>query len=252
MSVNYDYKGKLVVVTGGARGLGFAMAQRLINSNAKVVITDLQEESLKSACEQLGENASHRVHNVTAYDSTPALVDDIEAKEGPIFGLVNNAGVHLKKPIWDVTDEEWLNVVNINQNGLFVMTREVLRYMRPRKDGSIVNVSSMGGLLALPTAPAYVTTKTAVIGLTRNLAVDLGPENIRVNAICPGFIDTEMTRAVLDGDPVRGAKIKGRIPMPRLAQPEEIAAMVAFLCSEDAAYVNGQSIAVDGGFSVGF
>ncbi|SDQ74673.1 SDR family NAD(P)-dependent oxidoreductase [Pseudovibrio sp. Tun.PSC04-5.I4] len=252
MSVTYDFNQKLIVVTGGARGLGFAMAERLIASNARVLITDLNEDNLKQACTELGENAFYRVQNVTEFDKVPALVDEIEANVGPVFGLVNNAGVHLKKAIWDVTDAEWLNVVNINQNGVFIMTREVLRHMRTRKEGAVVMISSMGGLLALPSAPAYVTTKTAVIGLTRNLAVDLGPDNIRVNAICPGFIDTEMTRAILDGDPVRGAKIRGRIPMPRLAQPEEIAAMVAFLCSDDSAYVSGQSIAVDGGFSVGF
>ena len=252
MSVTHDFRKKVVVVTGGARGLGFATAQRLIESNATVVITDLEEEALRKATAALGDNAHCRVHDVTEYGSTPALVEDIERNVGPVFGLVNNAGIHLKKPIWDVTDEEWLRVTAVNQNGVFVMTRECLAYMRDRREGAIVMVSSMGGLLALPSAVAYVTTKTAIIGMTRSLAVDLGPYGIRVNAICPGFIDTEMTRKILADDPERAAKINGRIPMPRLALGSDIAAMTVFLCSDDSAYVTGQAVAIDGGFSVGF
>lgn len=252
MPTQHDFQKRIVVVTGGARGLGFATAKRLIDSNAKVVITDLEEDALAKAAVELGENAYYRIQDVSDYAATPALVDDIEKNIGPIFGLVNNAGVHFKKPIWEVADDDWLRVTSINQNGVFVMTRECLRYMRERHAGSIVMVSSMGGLLALPTAIAYVTTKTALIGMTRSLAVDLGPDSIRVNAICPGFIDTEMTRKILDGDPARAAKIKGRIPMPRLAQPEDIAALTTFLCSDDSTYITGQAIAIDGGFSVGF
>lgn len=252
MPVTHDFEGRLIIVTGGARGLGYATAKRLVDSNARVVITDLVEADLKAAVVELGDNAAYRVQDVTDHAATPDLVDGIEAEVGPIFGLINNAGVHLKKPIWDVSDEDWQRLMDVNQNGVFTMTRECLRHMRPRQEGSIIMVSSMGGLLALPSAIAYVTTKTAVIGMTRSLAVDLGSDNIRVNAICPGFIDTEMTRKILEGDPGRAAKIKGRIPMPRLALPEEIAAMSAFLCSDDAAYVSGQSIAIDGGFAVGF
>ncbi|MGR5143177.1 SDR family NAD(P)-dependent oxidoreductase [Photobacterium sp. DNB23_23_1] len=249
----YNFEKRVVIVTGGARGLGLAQAQAFLNANATVVITDIDPNALESARVELNSEDVHTYkHNIKDFDTTASLVERIEQEVGDIEYLVNNAGVHLKKPIWDVSTEEWQNINDINVTGLFVMSREVIRKMKQRERGAIVNVSSMGGLMALPSAAGYVTTKTAVVGLTRSIAVDCGAFNVRCNAVCPGFIDTEMTRKVLAGDPARAAKIEGRIPMPRLGLGEDIAAATVYLCSESASYVNGQLLPIDGGYSVGF
>ena len=251
MTTTHNFEGRVFVVTGSARGLGYAMAKRLVASNARVVLTDIDEAAVENAAAELGEAAHPRVSNIEETEALPELVEDIEHQIGPIFGLVNNAGIFNKKAGWEISDEEWETILRINLSGSMAMTRECLRYMRPRKEGAIVMISSLAGLAGLPTSIGYVTTKTAVIGMARSLATDLGPDNIRCNAICPGVIDTEMTRQVFHGDPGRLAKLQSRISLPRLAQPEEIASMVAFLCSDDAAYVTGQAIAVDGGFAAG-
>lgn len=253
MKQSYDFNKRIVIVTGAARGLGLAQAKAFLDANATVVITDIAQSSLDEATAELNSKRVYTyVHNIKDFEATPLLIDKIEKEVGPIDYLVNNAGVHLKKPIWDVTTEEWQNINDINVTGLFVISREVIRKMKLRKRGAIVNVSSMGGILALPSAAGYVTTKTAVLGLTRSIAVDCGEFNIRCNAICPGFIDTEMTRKVLAGDPARAEKINGRIPMPRLGTGEDIASASVYLCSDNASYVNGQLLPIDGGFSVGF
>ena len=256
MSTVIDFKGQVVVVTGGSRGLGLAQAAAFKAAGAQVVITARDQATLDEACAALngepGLPARAYAHDMRDHAAAAALVDRIEADAGAIQVLVNNAGVHLKKPIWDVTLAEWNNIVDINLSGVFTMTREVLRCMVPRSAGAIVNISSMGGLMALPSATGYVTTKTALIGFTRSVAVDAGAHGIRCNAVCPGFIDTEMTRKVLAGDPARSAKIRGRIPMPRLGQGEDIANACVFLGSEMASYINGQSLAIDGGYSIGF
>ena len=252
MSVTHNFQQRLFIVTGSARGLGYSMAKRFIASNARVVLIDLDADAVEAAASGLGGNAFARVADVTQLAGIPHLVEDIESNIGPIFGLVNNAGIFNKKPGWEIGDDEWQQIVEVNLTGALTMTRECLRFMRSRKEGTIVMISSLAGLAGLPESIGYVTTKTAIIGMARSLATDLGQYNIRANAVCPCVIDTAMTRKVFDGDPGRLRKLQSRISLPRLAQPEEIAAMVAFLCSDDAAYVTGQAIAVDGGFSSGF
>lgn len=252
-----DFEKRIVIITGGSRGLGLAQAQAFLAANATVVITGSNAANLalanKSLSDEFGAELVHSyVHDITQHETTAAIVDLIEQEVGQISYLVNNAGVHLKKPIWDVELDEWQKIIDVNMTGLFMITREVIRKMKGRNSGAIVNISSMGGLMALPSATGYVTTKTAVVGLTRSIAVDCGPYDIRCNAVCPGFIDTEMTRKVLAGDPARSEKIRGRIPMPRLGTGEDIAAACVYLCSDNAAYVNGQLLPIDGGYSVGF
>lgn len=253
MKSTCDFEQRVVLITGGTRGLGLAQAQAFLNANATVVITSSNGSSFADAKAKLNSKNVHTyLHDIRDFDSTSGVIDNIEKEVGPIDFLINNAGVHLKKPIWDVEIDEWQNIVDVNLTGLFVISREVIKKMKDREFGSIVNISSMGGLMALPSATGYVTTKTAVIGLTRSIAVDCGPFNIRCNAICPGFIDTEMTRKILAGDPARAAKINGRIPMPRLGTGEDIAASAVFLCSEQSSYINGQSVPIDGGYNIGF
>lgn len=252
-----DLAGDVVLITGGSRGLGLAQARAFRRAGARVVVTARDGASLAEACRNLnaddsGPDASFQKHDMRDHGAAVDVVGRIERDVGSVAALVNNAGIHLKKPLWDVTLAEWENIAGINLTGVLSLTQAVLAHMLPRGRGSIVNVSSMAGLLALPSAAAYVTTKTGLIGLTRSLAIDAGPRGIRCNAVAPGFIDTEMTRKILAGDPERAAKIRGRIPMPRLADDGEIADACLFLCSDMASYVNGQVLAVDGGYSVGF
>ena len=171
---------------------------------------------------------------------------------GPLSILVNNAGRHLKAPFVDTAAEDLRAVVETNLIGAFALTQACVRTMSVRRHGSVVMVSSMAGLMGLSQVPAYALTKAGLLGLTRSLAVELGPSGIRVNAICPGFIDTEMFRGAMAGDPGRLAKITGRIPLPSLGTPQDIGDAVAFLCSDGARYITGVTLPVDGGFVTGF
>jgi NAD(P)-dependent dehydrogenase (short-subunit alcohol dehydrogenase family) len=251
MTIEIDLGGRVALVTGGGRGLGLAQARHLAAAGAAVVLTGSNQAVLEAAAGAIS-GSHYRVHDMRNTGAAPGLIRDVEQAIGPVDMLVNNAGVHLKQPAWEVDMADWQNVVDINLSGLFALSRAALPGMIARERGAIVNISSMAGLIGLPSAAAYVATKTAVIGLTRSIAVDAGRNGIRCNAVCPGFIDTDMTRAVLASDPDRKARIMGRIPAARLASPEEIASVVTFLCSDGASYVNGQAIAVDGGYSIGF
>lgn len=251
MSGVSSLRDRLALVTGGGRGLGLAQSRQLMASGARVVITGSTLETLQSAA-AANPGLDYLQHDMRATSAAQEAVAQVEHRFGPIEFLVNNAGVHLKKAIWEADLEDWNNIVEINLTGLFALTRAVMTGMKERSRGSIVNISSMAGLMGLPNAAGYVATKTAVIGLTRSIAVDAGAHGIRCNAVCPGFIDTQMTREVLRGDPERGERILERIPVGRLAHPDEIASVVCFLCSDASSYVTGQAIAVDGGYSVGF
>ncbi|CAN0174773.1 unnamed protein product, partial [Chrysoparadoxa australica] len=176
---------------------------------------------------------------------------ELHAQVGPITALVNNAGVHLKKPVWEVAPDELDRVLDINVRAMFAACG---RYVDLHREvgGAIVNIASMGGIMALPSAAAYVTAKTAVVGLTRSVAVDAAPFGIRCNAVSPGFIETDMTRAILAKDPARRDKIEGRIPSHAFGRPQDVADVVFYLASDRASYVNGVNLPVDGGYAVGF
>ena len=235
---------KTAIITGGNKGLGIAQTRRFLEEGYRVYVVARSRGEL--------DRLTGDVHYVEAdLCQGISFLDTVHAEAGGIDVLVNNAGMHLKKPVWDVSKDEFDRVVGLNVKAVFLACG---RYIELQKDqgGSIVNISSMGGLLALPSAAAYVTAKTAVIGLTRSVCVDGAPFGIRCNAVAPGFIDTDMTRAILEKDPARRAKIEGRIPGGRFGKPEDIADAVYFLSSGRAAHISGVTLPVDGGFSVGF
>ncbi len=235
---------KTAVITGGNKGLGIAQTRRFLEEGYRVYVVARSRGELDSL---VGD-----VRHVEAdLGQGIAFLDEIHVEAGNIDVLVNNAGMHLKKPIWEVAAEEFDRVTGVNVKAMFMTCGRYVELQRDR-GGAIVNISSMGGLLALPSAAAYVTAKTAVIGLTRSVCVDGAPYGIRCNAVAPGFIDTDMTRAVLEKDPARRAKIEGRIPGGKFGQPEDIADAVYFLSSDRAAHISGVTLPVDGGFSVGF
>ena len=235
---------KTAVITGGNKGLGIAQTRRFLDEGYCVYVVARTEGEVGSL------DGDVRFVEVDL-ESGSKFLNDIHAEAGNIDALVNNAGMHLKKPVWEVTDEEFDRVIGLNVKAMFLACG---RYVELQKNvgGAIVNISSMVGLMAMPSTAAYATAKTAVLGLTRSVCIDAAPFGIRCNAVAPGFIETDMTRPVLEKDPARRVKIEGRIPGGKLGKPEDIADAVYFLSSSRAAHISGVVLPVDGGFSVGF
>lgn len=243
--------GKTALVTGGGTGIGLAISKAFAAAGAKVLLAGRRPEVLADACKDI-PGAIAVAMDVSDRASLPALVKAAEAQHGPIDILVNNAGINMKKPALEVTDDEFDRVVQTNLNGLFSLTREVAKGMAARGKGNILNITSMAAMYGIPKVPAYTAAKTAVLGLTQTLAVEFGPLGLRVNAIAPGFIYSEMTAKALDADPERKGKALGRTPMQRMGQAHEVAAAAVFLCSDASSYINGVNLPVDGGNSIGF
>lgn len=236
----------VAVITGGNKGLGLFQTKRFLAAGYDVYVVARSKGDLETL-----EGNVHFIEYDLAASKEAQYLDDIHAKTGNIDVLINNAGVHLKKPIWDVSADELDNVLNINVRAMFASCGRYVDLQR-KAGGAIVNISSMGGIMALPSSAAYVTAKTAVVGITRSVAVDAAEFGIRCNAVSPGFIDTDMTRAILAKDPARRDKIEGRIPSHKFGSPEDIANTIFFLASDQAAYVNGVNLPVDGGYAIGF
>lgn len=249
---SFDLTDKIAVVTGGGTGLGFGICRAFVEAGAEIIMTGRREEVLKEACEELGDRANYIVHDVTDLDSIPAFVEDVETRYGPIDILVNNAGINMKKHVLDVTDEEFHKILQTNLNGLFSLTREVGKKMSERKKGAVIMITSMAALYGIPQVSAYTASKTAILGLTRSLAVELSPVGIRVNAIAPGFINSPMLQKAFNKDSERKRKVLERTPMGQLGEPEDVAHAAVFLASDASKFVTGVNLPVDGGNSIGF
>ena len=232
-------KGKVAIITGGARGQGAAEAELFRDEGATVIITDVLDEDGGKTAAQLDVEFLH--HDVSSVDEWEAVVADVIAHHGRIDILVNNAGILRGARLVNTSDEIWNESVAINQTGVFLGMRTVAPQMISQESGSIVNVSSVAGLEATFASMAYGATKWAVRGMTKIAALELGKNNIRVNSIHPGLINTEMTSEFDKQKMVRG------IPLGREAEPSEVAAVALFLASEEASYCTGQEFTVDGG-----
>ena len=243
---------KVAIVTGGGSGLGFAITKAFTESNITTIIIGRDEQKLKTAKEQLGENCFYKTCDLSALATIPGLVNSIVKEFGQVDILVNNAGINMKKEFIEVTDEDFQKVITTNLNSVFSMSREVVKQMLTQKSGCIINISSMAAQYGLPKVIAYSASKTAIDGMTRAMAVELSPKGIRVNAIAPGFIYSDMTAKALDSDPERKAKVFNRTPMGYMGQAEDIGAAALYLASDGAKYVTGVVLPVDGGNSIGF
>ena len=192
------------------------------------------------------------MHDITVFAAAVPLVERITKEHGPVTCLVNNAGMHLKKPAVDTTPEEFSQVMNTHIFGAHALSRAVIPGMIERKHGNIIFIASMASLFGIPLVVAYAAAKSAMIGMIRTMATELSPHSVRVNAIAPGWIDTAMSRKAFAGDPNRKNKIISRTPMARLGEPEDVGWAAVYIASPAAKFVTGSILPVDGGVAMGF
>ncbi|HEX7494754.1 MAG TPA: SDR family oxidoreductase [Bacteroidales bacterium] len=243
---------RIAIITGGASGIGFAIAKKFVKNDIKVILIGRDKTRLKLACETLGTLSDYVGCDLALLNQLPSVVKNIKEKHGSIDILINNAGMHLKKSINDVTDEDFQKVILTNQTAMFSLTREVAKIMQQQCSGVVLNISSMASRYGMPYVIAYTASKSAIEGMTRAMAVELSPFGIRVNCIAPGFIRTNMSSLALDKDPDRKNKVLSRTPLGRLGKPDEVADAALFLVSESASFITGVVLPVDGGNSIGF
>lgn len=242
-------KGKVAIITGAAQGMGASHARRFVAEGAKVVLADLNEVGGSRLASELGNSALFVKHDVTKAASWIDLVEQAEAVFGPVTVLVNNAGI--LGPIArtaDVAEEDYLKVCAINQTAVFLGMKSIIPSMLRAGIGSIVNISSIAGIVANYGAPslAYVGSKFAVRGMTKATAVEYGPDNIRVNSVHPGFIQTPM---MADATNEEGGDALAQIPLRRIADPAEVSNLVLFLASDEASYITGAEHIIDAGMT---
>lgn len=243
---------KVAIVTGGGSGIGLAIARKFAQEGMITYITGRNEEKLREAKEQLGDNCRAVRLDMDELDKCPCIVHDIVAREGHIDVLVNNAGINMKKHVLDMTDADFQQVILTNLVGVFTLSREVARVMEQQGSGSIIHISSMAAHYGIPKVVAYSAAKTGIEGMTRAMAVDLSPLGIRVNCIAPGYITTDMTSKAFNGDPERKQRVLTRTPLGRMGEPDDVANAAFFLASDASGFITGEVIKVDGGNSIGF
>ncbi len=253
MTMNvFRLDGELALVTGGGTGLGFGICRALTEAGACVVMTGRREDILTDACKQLGGAASYLLHDVNELPTIPALVERIESRFGPLGILVNNAGNHLKKPAVKTSDADLASILQTHLFGSFALSRECGRRMIAQGRGSIIMIASMAALFGIPQVSAYSAAKSAMVGLTRTLAVEFSPHGVRVNAIAPGWFDTALSRKAFQGDPSRKEKVLVRTPLGSLGDVIDVGYAAVYLSSPAGRFITGVCLPVDGGASIGF
>jgi len=241
-------QGKTAIVTGGTRGIGFEVVRKFLNSGAKVALCGSKQESVEKALGRLKkENPDYPVigmwPDLTKFEEVSEAAKNVKEKFGRIDILVNNAGISARESIYDYKPEDFANIMNLNVNAVFYFTKAVVSYMKEQGGGSIINTSSMVSLYGQRSGCGYPASKFAVNGLTVSLARELGPDQIRVNAVAPGVTRTDMVAAL---PPEMVQRISATIPLSRVGEPEEVANTFLFLASDLASYVTGEILSVDG------
>jgi NAD(P)-dependent dehydrogenase (short-subunit alcohol dehydrogenase family) len=249
-----DFSGQVALVTGAASGMGLATAQAFAEAGAAVALADFNEDAVKAAAQKLvaaGHKAIAIGCDVSDDAQVEAMVDRTVAEFGRLDAAFNNAGVMAKiAPTADSTREEWDRVIGINLRGVWSCMKHELRQMERQGSGAIVNNASVGALTGNPGIASYIASKHGVVGLTRTAALEYVKRGIRVNAINPGLIDTQVGRDVFHGDEKVYEETAKQVPIGRAGRPEEIASVVLWLCSPGASYVVGHALTVDGGMTV--
>jgi len=239
-----DLVGRNALVTGSTRGIGRAIAESLAAAGARVAVVGRDQARAAEAAAAIGSGARGFAADVSDPASVVALVEAVEKEFGQIDILVNNAGLTRDNILFRIKDEDWDTVLDANLRGAFVAIRAVARGMIKRRWGRIINIASVVGITGNKGQANYAASKAGLIGLTKSVAKELGSRNVLVNAVAPGFIDTDMTAAMT---PEARAGLTGQIPLERLGTPQDIAGVVTFLASDQAGYITGQTLVVDGG-----
>jgi 3-oxoacyl-[acyl-carrier protein] reductase len=255
-------QGKIALVTGSARGIGKAIAQRLAAEGASVVVSDILRDEGEATAASLGENAMFVPCDISDRTQVASLIDAAVRRFGRLDAMVNNAGINAgsgkaRATVDEFLDETWQRIMNVDLNGTFYCCRAAAVQMVKQQSGSIVNISSVAGVVALRLQVAFVAAKAAILKLTEAMACELGSKGVRVNAVSPGSID--VTAKQLSSVPESQGGYSGRaqsiisfIPQGRLGQPNNVADAVLFLASDAASYINGHNLVVDGGWTCGF
>ncbi|GAM56992.1 3-oxoacyl-(acyl-carrier protein) reductase [Vibrio ishigakensis] len=239
-----NLEGKIALVTGASRGIGRSIAETLVERGATVIGTATSENGAAAISEYLGDNGKGMALNVTDPASIESVLKAITEEFGPLDILVNNAGITRDNLLMRMKDDEWTDIMDTNLTSIFRLSKAVLRGMMKKKCGRIINVGSVVGTMGNPGQTNYAAAKAGVIGFTKSMAREVASRGVTVNTVAPGFIETDMTKAL--NDEQRAATLSS-VPAGRLGDPREIAAAVAFLASPDAAYITGETLHVNGG-----
>lgn len=254
MDVKYNYENKVAIVTGAASGMGLATAKAFSESGAAVMMADYNVDLLEKEAGKLkdkGFKVSWIKCDVSIEEDVAQLVQKTVAEFGKLDFAFNNAGVMAQVAnTGETTTEDWERVIGINLRGVWDCMRHEIKQMEKQGHGVIVNTASTGAITGQPGVSPYIATKHGVLGLTRTAAIEYVTKNIRINAVNPGLIDTQIAQDVVAGDPVAYQQLEGTVPMGRAGRPDEIASVVLWMCSEGASYFVGQGITVDGGKTV--
>ncbi len=245
------FKDKVAIVTGGTRGIGRAVVLMLAKDGANVAFTYLKStqdaETLIKEAENLGSKCKAFQMDVRDFEKAKELIEKVKQEFSGLDVLVNNAGVTKDKALMMMTKEDWQEVIDTNLGGLFNVTRSAIVTFLKQKSGNIVNISSVSGIIGLARQANYAASKAGIIGFTKALARETGPYNIRVNAVAPGFIETDMVSGLKEE---YKTELKKRIPLERFGNVEDVAGVVKFLLSEKSGYITGQTIIIYGGMSI--
>ena len=253
MKENFDFSGKTAIITGSSRGLGKEMARLFAQVGARVILSGRSKEKLEQVAAEIKQEGGKAVPlpvDVTSKNSVQEFVEKAfsQTDDDKIDILVNNAGVIFRAPATELSEEEWDETVNTNLKGTFLVSQAVGKKMVENQGGSIINIASDKGLVGYPERAAYCASKGGVIQLTKALAVEWAPYQVKVNAVAPTYIETEMTRDILQ-DPVKYEEVTKTIPMKRVSQPHELFGAVLLLASDSASFITGHTLAVDGGLT---
>ena len=246
-------KDKVAITTGAASGIGKATALLFAEHGAKVVVADIDESGANQTVSEIRDAGNEAIYiqtDVTRSDNTERMVQETVSKYGQLDILLSSAGIAMRLPVGDLPEEDWHRCLDVNLTGVYLCAKAAIPAMQKNGGGSIINLSSIYGLVGADVRAAYVASKGGVTNLTRGMALDYAEDNIRVNCICPGFVETPLVAGVVK-TPKEYQNLADRHPMRRLAQPEEIAYGALYLACDESAFVTGIALPIDGGYTAG-